>query len=46
MWMFSLANVIDLIKDMKNKRIKLSDISLLDYVSPVYAISLASFINQ
>lgn len=46
MWMFSLGNVIDLIKDMENKRIKLSDISLLDYVSPVYAISLASFINQ
>lgn len=44
--MFSLSDAISLLKQAENNHIKLSQIDLLDFLSPIYAVALASFINQ
>lgn len=44
--MFSLNDAISLLKQAKSGQLKLSQIDLLDFLSPIYAVALASFINQ
>lgn len=44
--MFSLNDAILLLKQAQRKQLKLSQIDLLDFLSPIYAVTLASFINQ
>lgn len=44
--MFSLKNTIEIIRNSNQREIKLSDLELLDWVSPIYVISIASLVNQ
>lgn len=44
--MFSLKNTIEILKSSQERKMKLSDLVLLDYVSPIYVISIVSLINQ